>query len=328
MANTTIPWTDKTWNPVTGCTPVSPACDNCYARRMARRLAGRYGYPDGDGFTVTPHPERLSEPLHWRKPSRVFVVSMGDLFPDQVSDEFIRKVSRAMAGANWHVYMLLTKRPERMAGFLRDWRALDNIWLGVTAENQEQADHRIPLLLQTPAAVRFASCEPLLGGIDLTPYLSVDHFALFRRAEWEPVQPDDPGCNSLSWVIAGGESGPGARPTHPDWVRSLHDQCTAAGVPFFFKAWGEWLPDSQLPTARREYAKRPGYLDALKRERCAAVDFVMRFERAPFGVLDAVGAWQPGYGELHGECMYSLGSKASGHLLDGVEYHEWPEVRR
>jgi protein gp37 len=236
VGKTKIEWTEYSWNPVTGCTPASEGCQNCYAKRMATRLKGRYGYPEDEPFKVTLHPEKLKEPLKWKKPRRVFVCSMGDLFHEQVPDEYIAKVWEVMSNASQHTFLVLTKRPQRMKDFLarlgwyihdRDGYPMEavldeggkytlkNVWLGVTAENQQRADERIPILLQIPAAVRFVSIEPMLGPVVIPE-------------EW----PD--------WVICGGETGPGARPIHPAWVRSLRDQCQAAGTPFFFKSWGEW----------------------------------------------------------------------------------------
>jgi protein gp37 len=266
---TAIEWTEHTWNPVTGCTKISEGCQHCYAERMARRLGCMNepmkrdnGYPPPpDHFAVTLHPERLLEPLHWRKPSRVFVCSMGDLFHEAVPDSFIDIIWATMALRDRHCFQLLTKRPARMLEYLRGWDAdpiqrgkrlwnglcgldrtfddsdtiydyfqvsqpwpLANVWLGVTAENQARADERIPLLLQTPAAVRFVSCEPLLGPVD------------FRKV---------PGFNKAGsggvdlvrnfWVIVGPETGPGARPMNLDWARSLQQQCAAAHVAYFYK---------------------------------------------------------------------------------------------
>lgn len=269
---TKIEWTNETWNPVTGCSPISPGCDHCYAARMATRLAGRCGYPAApDQFRVTMHPERLLEPLRWRKPRRVFVCSMGDLFHEDVSDKNIDHVFWAMdqSAAKWentgfggHTFQILTKRPERMLERVTAWQdgnrlagvydyLYPHLWLGVTAEDQQRADERIPLLLQTPAAVRFVSCEPLLGPVKFSGY------ELSASAQANPAGP--PSYNKhdyltgyvglvdhklkgagyhgpkLDWVIVGGETGPGARPMNPDWARSLRDECKAAGVPFFYK---------------------------------------------------------------------------------------------
>ncbi len=261
----------ETWNPTTGCSKVSAGCQNCYAERMAYRLRGRFGYPEDEPFRVTFHPERLEEPLHWRKPRRVFVNSMGDLFHPDVPDEFIDRVFMAMRDQK-HIFLLLTKRPKRMHNYLtrfqlspkwdgyitRDGKPsnacqprealfspdnwpLPNVWLGVTAENQQAADERIPLLLQTPAAVRFVSVEPMLGPVDLRRIPGfyfpgcTTHDALNGRLihhdDGDKATPDE----KLDWVIVGGETGPNARPCHPDWVRSLRDQAVVAGVPFFLK---------------------------------------------------------------------------------------------
>ncbi len=261
MANP-IGWCDRTWSPITGCSPISPACDHCYAERMSHRLAGRFGYPADEPFRVTFHPDRLDEPLHWRKPQRVFVCSMGDLFHEDVPDEWIDRVISVCVSAayddygpaaDWHTYLFLTKRPER-ARLYWESRCLydcDHIWLGVTVEDQQRADERIPILLDTPAAKRFVSCEPLLGPVDLDPYLEprfpcdgcgrdlgylgnheVLHHIDDRFPELCGRSVEIP---ALDHIIAGGETGPGARPTHPDWARTLRDQAQAARVPFYLK---------------------------------------------------------------------------------------------
>ncbi len=261
---TSIEWTDETWNPVTGCTKVSPGCDHCYAERITNRFGG-----PGAFDTVVLHPERLEIPLRWRKPRRIFTCSMADLFHDDVPDEFIARVWAVMAMAGTHTFQVLTKRPGRMASLLRrrefivavqkagldilgppwSWHVPSiegepvnwptrNVWLGTSVESQKWADVRIPKLLETPAALRFLSCEPLLGPIDLGFLEPCDHIRQSHA---------DIGCwNALDWVIVGGESGPNARPMHPDWARSLRDQCVAAGVPFFFKQWGEWTPNGAV----------------------------------------------------------------------------------
>jgi protein gp37 len=207
-STTAIEWTDATWNPVTGCDKVSPGCDHCYAEKIA--LSDTKNFPTG--FAVTLHPERLDKPLHWRRPRRVFVNSMSDMFHDQIADEFIEQVWNTMAAAPRHTFQILTKRPGRMRSLAHRLPVLSNVWLGVSAEDQRWAEIRVPVLLDTPAAVRFISAEPLLGAIDLTPYLP-----------------------QLDWVIVGGESGPNYRPMNPDWARDLRDQCTSAGVAFLFK---------------------------------------------------------------------------------------------
>jgi protein gp37 len=204
---------------------------------MARRLAGRCGYPEAPReFGVTFHPDKIDQPLRWRKPTTVFVCSMGDLFHDEVPDKMLFHVFEVMTQASQHTFQVLTKRPQRMLKFCQRIIDIDaaplprNIWLGVTAENQEQADKRIPVLLDTPAAVRFVSVEPMLGNVDLGEYLDLDHSPQTNF--------DVNGDPLLDWVIVGGETGPGARPMHPDWARSVRNQCVEAGVPFFFKKFG------------------------------------------------------------------------------------------
>lgn len=246
-----IEWTDATWNPVWGCTKVSPGCDHCYAEAITNRFGG-----PGAFEKVVLHPERLEKPLHWRKPRRVFVNSMSDLFHADVPNDFLVRVFAVMGVAAQHTFQVLTKRPGRMQHWLSQpafWRAVErvscglgrdlpdayatggftslpNVWLGVSVEDQERADKRIPVLLDTPAAVHFISCEPLLGPVDL--YQSV--VAPLQRFHDEPNAEGGP----IAWVIVGGESGPKARPMDVTWARSLRDQCRAAGVPVFVKQFG------------------------------------------------------------------------------------------
>lgn len=222
---TKIEWCDEVWNPVTGCSHSgSPGCDNCYAKRMATRLRGRYGYPQKKPFAITVHPNRFDVPRRWRMPRHVFVNSMGDLFHEDVPRDVIADIFRIMLSHPEHIFLILTKRPARMRDFVRDSipkvkdagvpRSKDlfiNIWMGVTAENQEYADKRIPILLDTPAYVRFVSVEPMLGPVNL------------------------PQVHSLDWVICGAETGPRKRPMDIDWAVSLMHQCKTADVPFFFK---------------------------------------------------------------------------------------------
>lgn len=235
MGDTTIQWTDKTWNPVTGCTKVSQGCKNCYAERVFPRAYGKVRE-----FTdVQCHPERLDQPLRWKKPQRIFVNSMSDLFHESIPDEFIDSVFDTMYKTPRHTFQVLTKRPQRMLEFLKHhfgsfkWKGqlvpawLSNVWLGVSVEDQPTADERIPLLLQTPAAVRFLSCEPLLGSLDIT--------AIRRTHADGFMRPLDGRFRKLDWIICGGESGPHARPMQEEWARSLMQQCKAAGVPFFMK---------------------------------------------------------------------------------------------
>jgi len=231
---TGITWTDETWNPVSGCTPISEGCANCYAAVMAKRLqaSGKGGYEHG--FEPTAHPDKMLLPKRWRKPRRVFVVSMGDLFHEMVPDYAIRGIWSVMIAQSRHTYFVLTKRPERMREFiLRQegdvYRHWDHIWLGVTAENQARADERIPILLDTPAVHRFVSVEPMLGRVDLT-----DHFSVVNMQV---------GDGRLEWIICGGESGPGHRTMEAEWARSMREQCLLYGVPFHFKQYSGHRPE-------------------------------------------------------------------------------------
>lgn len=238
MGATTIQWTDATWNPVTGCTKVSQGCKHCYAERIFARP-----YP-GRAFTdVRTHEDRLDQPLGWRKPRRVFVNSMSDLFHEDVPDEFIDKVWEIMANAPDHTFQILTKRPARMLAWtggvdagkwpmwLLPW-PLPNVWLGVSVEDQATADERIPFLLKTPAAVRFVSYEPALGPVDFDCYPVSG-----CPTNWLDSEP------GLDWVIVGGESGPKARPFDVQWARDTIAQCRAAGVPCFVKQLGANIRD-------------------------------------------------------------------------------------
>jgi len=293
---TKIEWCEETWNPITGCSPVSEGCEHCYARRMAQRLKGRYGYPEDDPFRVTFHPDRLEQPLKWKKPRMIFVCSMGDLFHPDVDWLTIDNVLNTCWRATRHTFLVLTKRIEAAWYYFRSpifltpdhWRRefLDrgNIWLGVTAENQQRADERIPILLQIPAAKHFVSIEPMLGPVQIRGNY---HLGEQTIGSWP---------QGLDWVILGGESGPGARPMHPDWARSVRDQCQAAGVPFFFKQWGEWKP----------YSKRLGGGIFIK----------------PDGTKTCQGEYWDG----QAAAMNRLGKKAAGRLLDGREWNERPET--
>ena len=466
MAKSKIEWTDRVWNPVTGCTPISEGCDNCYAERMSKRLAGRCGYPKDDPFKVTLHPDRLDQPARWKKPSKVFVCSMGDLLHENLLFQFIKKVWDVTVKCPQHTFIFLTKRPERMLRFAQWMAGTDHIsiaewprncWIGVTAENQQRADERIPILLQIPAAVRFVSVEPLLSAIDISQYLQNGVIANERKRNpfhgtcgdgavfcgrtgqdmeasrdgrvrertiirqnagrtnegrekhgclsscpvqlqqkeiqglctpyclddnqqsvysgqdgdkpqgreqnepasgqsgigneggeynsqlqipekkkeistrhekcecqidrhsgrrdkslmqestnvsrgdskalsgftadsfQHPSQQDMETYLGISWVICGGESGPGARPMHPDWARSLRDQCQAAGVPFMFKQWGEWYPDT-----KGLYLNENGV--------------------AATGVI---------FGDTF---IHRVGKKRAGRLLDGRIWDEFPKI--
>lgn len=258
---TKIEWCDEVWNPITGCTPISEGCDHCYAKRMSQRLKGRYGYSKDDPFRVTFHPEKLKSPYPWPKTinsRKIFVGSMSDLFHKNVECLWIRDIFRLIRYYRYNTFMVLTKRPELMKSHINLWannnEILPNLWLGVTAENQQRADERIPVLLSIPASVRFVSIEPMLGPVDVEPFLQYEPFnenykMTFKATEWR----------GLDWVIVGGETGPGARPMHPDWARSVRDQCQEAGVPFFFKKLGGWKNDPTIDTLdgreRKEFPK-------------------------------------------------------------------------
>jgi len=239
MSETKIEWTERVWNPVTGCTKISVGCKNCFASRMAKRLAGRYGYPAAPHqFDVTLHPERLDLPMKWKKPSMIFVDSMSDLFHEKIDDKFIFEVFTIMWISPLHIFQILTKRPQRMCELLNFWLKRreeieksswfipsPNVWLGVSVENQETADERIPWLLKTPAAVKFVSAEPLLGPINLRHSINRNNFGPY---EWDLT-------HRINWVICGCESGPGARPMDIEWARSLRNQCLGVDTPFFLK---------------------------------------------------------------------------------------------
>ncbi len=307
---TKIEWATDVWNPVTGCTKVSEGCRNCYAERMVKRFGHRLHGDKPAGVGIRPrefvhvqlHPEKLDQPLHWRKPRRVFVCSMGDLFHEDVPWSFIVEVFLRMNRTGNHTFMVLTKRPERMREFCSSEQFMDsgplaNVWLGVSVEDQKTADERIPLLLQTPAALRFVSCEPMLGPVKL--WRQQPNGRLLNLGEVANGR-------GLDWVICGGESGPGARPMHPEWARSLRDQCAAANVPFFFKQWGEWAWASQTAGGQLTHAVcRHGHVSVFNgddmRRACA----------------ECTG-W---------EGLRRVGKKAAGRELDGMMHDVMPGVR-
>lgn len=212
-----IEWTDSTWNPVRGCTKVSPGCKHCYALTFAERWRGVPGHPYEQGFDLRLVPEKLEEPLRWKTPRRIFVNSMSDLFHDEVPLPYIRRVFAVMQKTPWHTFQVLTKRAERLAELAPRLPWPVNVWQGVSIETARYLP-RIDSLRRVPAAVRFLSLEPLLGPLPAIPF------------------------DGISWVIVGGESGRGHRPIDPDWVREIRDQCLDAGVPFFFKQWGGKTP--------------------------------------------------------------------------------------
>ena len=354
---TPIEWTDATWNPIVGCSVVSPGCTNCYAMRLAgtrmRSHPSRAGLTQdskaGPVWTgeVRFQEQWLTQPLRWQKPRMIFVCAHADLFHESVPDELIDRVFAVMALSPQHTFQVLTKRPERMREYLRDedrlggalcmavfgitkrdpgpapqW-PLPNVWLGVSVEDQRRADERIPILLDTPAAVRWASAEPLLGPIDLTRisfrrYEELFEINCFSDEAWVSHPPDqglEPGERfhrgpalgaSVNWVVAGGESGPGARPMHPDWARSLRDQCAAADVPFLFKQWGEWAEGSDF-SADAKVVTADGRIVDFNDRALADAD---RAERVVAPTL-----------------MRRVGKKAAGRRLDGVIHDAWPEAR-
>jgi protein gp37 len=218
--NSAIEWTEATWNPVTGCDRISPGCAHCYARTFAERWRGVPGHAYEQGFDMRLWPQRIDQPLKWKRPRQIFVNSMSDLFHPEVPDEFIAEVFSTMVEADWHVFQILTKRPERLVELADELPWPRHIWMGVSIENRRFV-HRADLLREVPAAIRFISAEPLLGpleGLDLT---------------------------DIHWLIAGGESGAGHRPIREEWVLDLRDRCEDAGVAFFFKQWGGFRPKSR-----------------------------------------------------------------------------------
>ncbi|MBP6818293.1 MAG: phage Gp37/Gp68 family protein [Ferrovibrio sp.] len=348
-ANSSIEWTDATWNPVRGCTRVSEGCRNCYAEIMAARFSkpGQWGHgiatmvklPDGKTDhrwtgAIAWADSQVMLPLQWTRPRRIFVNSTSDLFHDQVKEEWLDHIFAVMMLSPQHTFQILTKRPDRMAMYMtaprrsaniaravvdmaiadpsllkRDpWPVasigdidlpddiemaywpLPNVWLGTSVEDQASFNDRYPHLLETPAAVRFISAEPLLGPITL------DNLPVPR--------PD--------WVICGGESGPGARPMHPDWARSLRDQCAAANVPFFFKQWGEWAP---------EVGAVDGWSidDDPETSRFPHRDWEGDHFGTPY-----TRQWMD---DVDDDTVSRIGKKAAGRLLDGREHSDFPAVR-
>lgn len=362
-----IEWTDATWNPIVGCSVISPGCTNCYAMKMAARIEamsdGRHAAIVGargigmSHYTGTTQPSKagpvwtgklvlapedvLTKPLSWKRPRKIFVNSMGDLFHENVPDEWIDRVFAVMALCPQHTFQVLTKRAERMCKYLSGAEArvtmatmsaapigfdvsylgitimpganmkrwpLPNVWLGVSAEDQTRADERIPHLLETPAAIRFVSAEPLLGPINFENIRESAHSGFHSLAGlW--VGPDNEHrlCDSLDWIIVGGESGPNARPMHPDWARSIRDQCQGAGVPFFFKQWGEWAPG--------ECAKH-----LMTRTEQTAEWFNDRWH---FGSVSPATS-QAMHIDDEPE-LYRFGKSRSFRMLDGCEHNEIPE---
>lgn len=297
MGKSKIEWCTHTWNPVIGCSRVTEGCRNCYAERMALRHASNpktpqyHGLTKGGKWTGSARflPERLDQPSRWRKPSKVFVCSMSDLFHESIGAPAIYLILDAMARESRHTFQVLTKRPQRMRLILEPWRnglvePPPNVWFGVSVHDQASADYAIPLLLQTPAAVRWVSYEPALGPVDFSVYLPMER----------PTIPDASPIRWLDWLVMGGESGPSARPMHPQWARDVRDQCRASGTPFMFKQWGRWMPQSQHQGSEW---------------------LVDRYEQ---NYLDPITC----------EKTYRVGKRKAGRLLDGVLHDEYPEVTK
>lgn len=312
MDNSKIEWTTHTFNPWWGCMKVSAGCKNCYAEAMDKRWDGGNWGPDSNR---RPMGEAYwKQPLKWNKSAaaagvqaKVFCASMGDVFEGH--RDTIPHLQRLFVLINQTpnlIWQLLTKRPENIMELVPSWWIKHgfppNVWIGTSVEDQPAADTRIPHLLKVPAAVRFLSCEPLLGSIALRRKAIDDKEIIQATLMGQLDEYSRPVQRGIDWVIAGGESGHGARPMHPDWVRGLRDQCEAADVPFLLKQWGEWVPDGQEPS------------------------FIAgRDVRDVRNILPDGSEYTEGYiraGEL--ACMKRVGKKAAGRLLDGVEHNEFP----
>jgi protein gp37 len=363
-AKTGIEWTDSTWNPIRGCSRVSEGCRNCYAEAVAYRFSGKGQPYEGLAVLKNDHPswtgkvefveDHLLDPLHWKKPRRIFVNSMSDLFHEQVQDVWIDRIFAVMALAPQHTFQVLTKRPGRMLTYLASEETaqrlmaafaamaavtpgveftirhkLDgltgicfpNVWLGVSVENQDAANERIPLLLKTPAAIRFISAEPLLGKVDLQQIKYRDddvdclwnaltaYHEVLNSNSMDIVATADDGVTKLDWVICGGESGPHARPMHPDWARSLRDQCQVSGVPFFFKQWGEWSPES------------PEHYRKMSEHSFSHETFSWARDGSVYNPKD------PPLDHFPSTMVYRVGKRTAGHILDGKIYQEFPKEK-
>jgi protein gp37 len=344
-ADTKIEWTDASWTPIrarhkgTGrvgwhCEHVTPGCEHCYAEEMNKRLGTHMLFKPGyrKNIEIFLDEEMLMAPLRWKKPRMIFVCSMTDLFADFVTDEWIDKVYAVMALCPQHTFQVLTKRSRRMREYMSSLseRRIDNasrpffarfdnrrvydlplpnVWLGVSTEDQQRADERIPDLLCTPAAIRFVSAEPLLGPIDFTSIRQTAAPGYFGDAlQWyhRGKSHDDEGLiyPLLDWIIVGGESGPAARPMHPDWLRSIRDKCAAAGTAFFFKQWGEYWPAEIVRKGEDG-------------------EWWRRFPQGARRLFTECGTENP-------PAVYfsKLGKKLAGRLLDGIEHNAMPELRK
>jgi len=306
MGKSKIEWTDRVLNVATGCTPVSEGCEHCYARRYGERF-----WKERKFSHVMTHPDRLLEPERLAKPQTIFLSSLGDLFHEMVPYDFLRLVLYMVFKNREHKFIMLTKRPQRMADAIKHFVLNDcksyqwppkNLAIGITAENQARANERIPLLLSIPAKWRFVSIEPMLGPVNISAWLCLgkgcEDFGLCLGKQKEHcLFNDEPYEGLLDWVIVGGESGPDARFMHPDWVRSIRNQCTNYCTPFFFKQWGEWAEstDSEIWDSK---IKRIG---------------LMSCEPWFHHAKDGVGAY-----------MFRVGKTKAGRLLDGKQWLQFP----
>ena len=319
MAKTKIEWCDHTWSPITGCTPLSTGCKHCYAQRMAKRLAGRCGYDKEMPFRITLHRNKMLEPLTRSVPTIYFVCSMGDLFHPDIPHVWVYEVFDVMSACRQHTFLVLTKRPDHIHDVLYgppDWYLgggdfLPNVWLGTSVESQEYV-HRLDTLGQLVGWHKFVSLEPLLGPINLSPYLpheleEPDRVQVTHEMAIDAGMPQVAGsiiewgtrivqCTGLEFVIVGGETGPGARPTHPQWARDIRDQCMQANVPLFLKSWGNYLPGDQSPH---------GPLD----EKWRVAHNAGRITQHK---------WPDG------SVSHNVGASIAGHLLDNQEWRQTP----
>jgi protein gp37 len=347
---TKIEWCDDTANPFVGCSKCSPGCDNCYAERFAARMvknpnpkiAAKYaGITDAAGkwtgkcssLDLTPF-HKLPQKQRLQKTKRVFVGSMTDLFHRGTSFEDLRHIWKQMAFLSQYTFCILTKRPDRMYAFCEDNAnpALRNVWLGVTICNQAEADEKIPVLLDTPAAKRFVSAEPMLGPMDLTKcdptgthvaeVPEIDALTGYVRQEIQsPTFLHTVRTQKLDWVICGGESGPGARPVHPDWIRGLREQCVDAGVPFFFKGWGDWITIESTNKHREDWRDIPEML------RSSGIDHRHCLQKNGYlkkGTKDWFDIDPDSYRAGSRGRACPVGKKRAGRLLDGREWNEVP----
>lgn len=353
---TKIEWTDATWNPITGCSIVSPGCTNCYAMRLAgtrlRNHPSRAGLTNdsksGPVWTgaVRLNKQELHKPSSWSRSRRIFVCAHGDLFAEQVPEEWILDVLTVIASNPHHHFQVLTKRADRMRKIMsrRDllndiyanWYGfsgkrrevwcwpLHNLWLGVSAEDQRRAEERIPALLETPAAIRWVSAEPLLSMVDPR---RLQHYGGHIDALAGIVRHDEygnPSSARVDWLVAGGESGPGARPMHPDAPRLLRDRCAETGTPFFFKQWGSWVPVPwKLERAEGEgdaaYIARS--MSACSQHAVSRSGHLIDISHKPWSVERILPA-----PESH-HAVKRVGKSLAGRLLDGVEHSAYPEAR-